>query len=254
VTPEQSASASRNAVVKLGGAFAEDPKTLRRARQLGLTAWAFYVAGRAGVLGDVHADTAAAALGFIAPEAVHDGWESARRVTTPSQVAEYHLQECCRWGTEKLDGVPWLGRLIEFAERIVLAADAAGSPLFAAWRAMPVPVDGRGARAAVLLHLMREHRAGASLLATRAGGLTPLEAIISGPDGEAGAVSYGWQPPYPPYEPLMRRRAWTEAVTDRIVGEAHQALEHTERDEFVALLDSTLDEVQQPTGEYPAVG
>jgi len=254
VTPEQSAGAARNAVVKLGGAFAEDPKTLRRARHLGLTGWAFYVAGRGGALGDVRPDTAAAALGFIAPEAVYDGWDAARRVTSPSQVAEYHLQECCRWGDERLAAVPRLGQLVELAERVVLAADPAGLPLFAAWRAMPVPADGLGARAAVLLHLMREHRGGASLLAIRAGGLSPLEAIISGPDGEAGAVAYGWQPPYPASEPLIRRRAWAEALTDRIVGEAFKALEPVERDEFVSLLDDALAEVQQPTGEYPAVG
>lgn len=254
MTPEQAAAATRNAVVKLGGAFAEDPRTLRRARELGLTAWAFYVAGRAGALGDVRPDTAAAALGFIAPEAVNDGWEAARRVTSPGKVAEYHLQECSRWGAERLDGLPGLARLVELAQRVVLAADAAGLPLFAAWRAMPVPDDRLAARAAVLLHLLREHRAGVSLLAMRAGGLTPLQAIISGPDGEAGALTYGWQPPYPPFAPLMRRRAWAEALTNRVVGEAYRALDRAELDELVTLLDDTLAEVQQPTGEYPAVG
>jgi hypothetical protein len=254
VTPEQTAGAARSAVVKLGGAFAEDPKTLRRARQLGLTGWSFYVTGRGGSLGDVRADTVAAALGFIAPEAVYDGWDAARRVVPPSQIAAYHLEECCRWGGEKLAGLPWLNDLVKLIERVVLAADAAGLPLFAAWRAMPVPADGPGARAAVLLHLLREHRSGLSLVATRASGLTPLQAIISGPDGEAGAVAYGWQPPYPPFEPLIRRRAWAEALTDRMVGEAYRALDAAERAEFVRLLEATLAEVQQPTGEYPAVG
>jgi hypothetical protein len=241
-------------VVKLGGAFAEDPKTLRRARQLGLTGWSFYVAGRGGALGDVRADTVSAALGFIAPEAVYDGWDAARRVLPPSEIAAHHLEECCRWGHERLTGLPWLNNLVKLIERIVLAADAAGLALFAAWRAMPVPNDGPGARAAVLLHLLREHRSGLSLVATRAGGLTPLQAIISGPDGEAGAVAYGWQPPYPPFEPLIRRRTWTEALTDRMVGEAYGVLEPAERAELTALLDQTLAEVQQPTGEYPAVG
>src|SRR3954464_9205870 len=74
VTPEQAAAAAKLAVLELGGAFSDDPKTMRRARQIGLTGWAFYVAGRGGALGDVRADTVAAALGFIAPEAVQDGW------------------------------------------------------------------------------------------------------------------------------------------------------------------------------------
>ena len=93
-------------------------------------------------------------------------------------------------------------------------------PLFAAWRAMPLPDDSPGARAAVLAHLLREHRGAAHLLAVRASGLSPLEAIIAGPEGEAGATAFGWQPPFPPFEPLVRRRSWAEALTDRIAGEA----------------------------------
>ena len=254
VTPEQTAGAVRLTVVKLGGAFAEDPKTLRRARELGLTSWAFYVAGRGGALGDVRSDTVAAAIGFIAPEAVRDGWEAARRVAPPSQVAEYHLQECCRWGVERLSGLPRLDRLLALAERVVVAADAAGLPLFAAWRAMPVPDDEPGARAAVLLHLLREHRGGAHLVAIRAGGLSPLVAILAGSGGEAGATAYGWQPPYPAFEPLMRKWAWAEALTDRIAGEAYRALDVGERVELAGLLESMQRQIQEPTGEYPFVG
>src|SRR6185312_17226025 len=101
-----------------------------------------------------------------------------------------------------------LPKLVELAERVVVSAEAAGMPLFAAWRAMPLPDGAPSARAAVLAHLLREHRGQAHLLAIRATGLTPLEAIISGPQGETGATAFGWQPPFPPYEPLVRRRSW----------------------------------------------
>jgi hypothetical protein len=242
VTPELTAAACKPAVQELGGAFTECPKTLRRARELTLSGWAFYVAGRGGALGDVRADTVAAALGFIAPEAVNDGWEAARRVVPPAEVAAQSLAECCRWGVEHLGAFGGLRRLVELLERAVLAADPAGMPLFAAWRAMPVPSDAPGARATVLLHLLREHRSGGHLLAVRAAGLSPLEAIISGPDGEAGAVAFGWQPPYPPLGPLVRRRAWAEAVTDRIAGQAFRVLDPVERAELVGLLESALAE------------
>ena len=43
------------------------------------------------------------------------------------------------------------------------------------------------------------------LLAVRACGLTPIEAIIAGPDGEEEAVAFGWHPPYPARAPLLRR-------------------------------------------------
>ncbi|MDG4822808.1 hypothetical protein O7635_13210 [Asanoa sp. WMMD1127] len=238
MTPEQTAQASREVVVELGGAYAECPRTLRRARQLGLSGWAFYVAGRGGALGDVRPDTVAAALGFIAPEAVADGWDGARRVLPPPEVAAVHLAECCRWGVEQLGDFPRVERLVELTQRVVLHADASALPLFAAWRAMPVPDDRPGAQAAVLLHLLREHRGGAHLLAVRASGLSPLEAIISGPEGEAGAVAWGWQPPYPGVGPLLRRRVWAEAVTDRIAASAYAALTLEERIELLGLLDS----------------
>ena len=61
------------------------------------------MAGRGGALGDVRPATVAAALGFIADDAVRDGWDTARRITPPSQVAAQHLAECCRWGRENLD-------------------------------------------------------------------------------------------------------------------------------------------------------
>jgi hypothetical protein len=249
VTPEQAAAAAKQAVRELGEGFGNDPRTMRRARQVGLTGWAFYVAGRGGALGDVEPDTVAAAIGMIAAEAVQDGWEAAKLVAPPPQIAAHNLAECCRWGHEYLASFRDLARLVEFAERVVVSAEPAGLPLFAAWRAMPVPDSAPAARAAVLMHLLYEHRSGANLLAIRASGLTPLEALIAGPEGEAGAIAFGWQPPYPPFEPLVRRRSWAEAVTDRIAGEAYRALDPVERVEFVDLLDAAARSVRpSPVG------
>lgn len=234
---QQAGSASRAAVDALGSAFLEDPRTLRRARELGLTGWACYVAGRGGALGDVRPETVAAALGLIDPEAVRDGWAAARAVLPPPKVAEHMLAECCRWGSERLDDVPGVQRLVTLAEAVVLTADAPGLALFAAWRAMPVPVDGLGARAAVALHLMFEYRAGALLLGVRASGLSPVQALIAGPDGEAAAAAFGWQPPFPARIPLLRRRAWADAVADNLCGQALCVLPQRERGELLSLLE-----------------
>jgi hypothetical protein len=253
VTPEQTAAATRPAVRELGGSFTEDPRTLRRARQLGLTGWAFYIAGRGGVLGDVDPDTLTAALGFVAADAVRDGWEAARRVVAPREVAAHHLAECCRWGREKLDDLPGATRLLQLGERVVAAADAGGLPLFAAWRTTPVPEDGPGARLAVMGRLLSEHRAGARLVAVRAAGLSPLESILAGPGGQAEAVAFGWQPPFPPSEPLLRKRVWADALADRISGEAYRTLTPAERAEMIELLDDAVRALRAPTGEYPRV-
>ncbi|TWH68341.1 SCO6745 family protein [Micromonospora olivasterospora] len=180
MTPEQLAAASKPYVLELGDAFSRCPDTLRRARLLGIPGWAFYIAGRAGALGDVRAPTVAAALGFIAPDAVADGWDAAARVVPPVEVAVANLAECCRWGGQQLAGVAGVTRLAGLLRRVVDAADDSAMPLFAAWRAMPVPDDSPGARAAVGLLLLREHFAAAYLLAVRAGGMTPLEAVLAG--------------------------------------------------------------------------
>jgi Helix-turn-helix family len=74
------------------------------------------------------------------------------------------------------------------AERVVLAADPAGLTLFGAWRTMSMPEDGPGARAAVVAEHLRGYRSGAHLLAIRAGGLTPPEALLASDQGEAAAI------------------------------------------------------------------
>src|SRR5262245_41549037 len=58
VTPEQCAAATKRHVLAIGAAFATRPSTQQRARDLGLSAWSFYIAGRGGALGsDTRADT-----------------------------------------------------------------------------------------------------------------------------------------------------------------------------------------------------
>ncbi|WP_041832912.1 hypothetical protein [Actinoplanes sp. N902-109] len=238
MTPEQAAASARPGLASLVGAFTESPQTLRRARVLGLSGWAYHVAARAGALGDVRPETVAAVIGHIAPEAVTDGWEAAAKTTPPAEVATWHLREMCRWGVEELGGFPRLSRLLELIKRVVSAVDGAALPLFAAWRAMPVPDAAPGAQAAVMLHLLHEHRLGIHVIAVRASGLTPLQAIIAGPEGETGAVAFGWQPPYPSPGPLVRRLVWAESVADSMAGQAYAALDRGERVEFIGLLES----------------
>ncbi|WP_320066012.1 SCO6745 family protein [Micromonospora sp. RTGN7] len=244
MTPEQVAAASRPHVLELGERFTRCPRTLRRARLLGISGWAFHIVGRAGALGDVRAPTVAAALGFIAPEAVVDGWDGAARVVRPLEVAEASLAECCRWGDENLAHLPGVDRLAALLHRVIDTADAGGMPLFAARRAMTAPGDSPGARAALGLLLLREQFAGAYLMAVRAGGMTPLEALLAGPEGEAGALACGWPPPYPRIGPQVRRRLWAEAVTDRLTSAGFCALAPDERAALLDLLAATRARVQ----------
>ena len=245
MTPEQAAAKAKPGLAKLVGAFAESPQTLRRARLLGLSGWAYHVSARAGALGDVRPETVAAAVGFIAPEAVTDGWEATAKTSEPMEVATWHLHELCRWGNDQIGGFPRLTRLLELAKRVVAGVDAAGLPLFAAWRAMPMPDSAPGAEAAVQLLLLHEHRMGVQVVAIRASGLTPLEAIIAGPEGETGAVAFGWQPPYPPAGPIVRRLMWADSVADSLAGQAYGHLNREERVEFNGLLESLSERLSR---------
>ncbi|HEX5740812.1 MAG TPA: hypothetical protein VFY17_04565 [Pilimelia sp.] len=237
MTPELAAAVSRSAVHYLGDAFTQCPTTVRRARQWGLSGWSYHVASRAGVLGDVPTAAVTAALGLLSPDVVRDAWNYARSLLPPLEIAAQRAAECCRWGTEQLDAFPGVHRLTALTRTMVEAADPGGMPLFAAWRAQPSPDVTPGARAAVQLHLLREHRQGAYLIALRAGGLTPVQALVAGPDGEAAAAACGWAGPYPEPGPLQRRRMWVEAVADRLAGQPYAALSRPERVELVDLLD-----------------
>ena len=238
MTPEQAAAIAKPGLAALVGAFAESPQTLRRARLLGLSGWAYHVSARAGALGEVGPETVAAAIGFIAPDAVADGWEAAAKTTDPLEVATWHLHELCRWGNDQIGGFPRVTRLVDLARKVYDSVDGAGLPLFAAWRAMPIPDTAPGALAAVALLLLHEHQMGVHVIAVRASGLTPLQAIIAGPEGETGAVAFGWQPPYPPAGPIVRRLMWAESVANSLAGQGYAQLSLAERAELLGLLES----------------
>jgi hypothetical protein len=236
VTPELAAAETKWPLYELETAWSTCPTTQRRARSLDLSGWAFYVAGRGGALGDfARPDTVAAAIGVISSDAVKGGWDAARKVG-PYTVARTRLAECARWGDEHLAGTPEIGRLVTLAQRVVQSADPAGLPLFAATRALPVPEGGPGGHASVLAHLMRELRAGALLLAGRSCGLSAVDMIIAGPDGEEEATTFGWSPPFPARTPLIRRFLFAEAIADRIAGQSFGALDVSERIDLVRLL------------------
>jgi hypothetical protein len=248
VTSEFAAAAAARPIGDLENAWSTDPRVLRRARVLGLPGWAFYLAGRGGVLGDeVSIETLAAALGLVAPEALRDGWQAAQRVG-PSTVAAARLAECARWGSHDLGGVAD-ARLTQLLDGVVEGADATALPVFAATRAMvvatladvPAVLAGcpggtageDGARVALLVHALAEYRASALLISCRAVGLRPVETLIAGPEGEQWAVTLGWAPPFPPRLAVLRRYAAANSMTDRITGGAYATLDQAERAELV---------------------
>lgn len=227
-------------ILEYGRGWMADPATAAAAKQLGFdNPFGIWVNGRAGAMGDVGADVAAAAIGFMAPHLVTTLWNARPDGLTPAAAAAAYAEAGASWGRETLAGMPDrdLDRLADLADRVAAAADPSIGALFAGWRRLARPADPAG-RATVVLNVLRELRGGAHLSAAHAVGLGPHGAIISAPDqvrgGTAGAERFGWPEPHP--EPDHARRAEAERLTTVICSPAFAVLGDAEGQEFVELV------------------
>lgn len=107
-----------------------------------------------------------ATLGFFEPGMVRAGWEAAQLVRPLAETQARYLEICRSWGRNRFAAVRGIERLCELLTGVVERVQPAGLPLFAGWRALPLP-DDAPARAAQLLQVLREHRGGAHLMAGR---------------------------------------------------------------------------------------
>lgn len=232
-------AAVKQQVLELGGAF----MISREARVFGDTTGVAgfqgaYTRGRGGVLGDVDADVVTAAFGFFEPAGVRAAWESVQM--SAADAAEGYMLACREFGQRKLAAFEHADRLAELLRRVVDAAPCTGVPLFAGWRALPVPEDGRAA-VLQLTHVLRELRGGLHLIAVMSNGLTPLQAILvaGSPiyDGPGHAKFLGWAEPFETVTDDVRVR-WeaAEKLTDELIAPCFEVLDESERDELGALM------------------
>ena len=230
----------------LGGAWMSSPAEEAASEAAGLDGWQLYFLGRHGVLGDVDPDVVLAAAYVFPADHLRAEWLAGRAVMTPGEALDRYVAVCHEWGEQRLAGFAGAARLAELGQRVIDAADVVGLPLFAGWRAMPVPSgdDPIGAARSFghVCQVLREHRGACHGVALAALQLDPLMAILANPDGERpedNAVEYGWQPPFPaPTEADRQLRAEVERLTDDLVAAAYDALTADELAELVALLRS----------------
>lgn len=236
------AAAVKEQIGSLGGAFMISREAKAFSQETGLEGWAPYLRGRCGVLGEVDADVVASAAGFFPVEVVRAAWNSGRPGVPADRAAHRYAQVCQDFGRRKLAGFGEADRLAELLDGVVADAGPVGAPLFAGWRAMPLPDDGP-ARVLQLAHVLRELRGGMHITAVLASGLTPLQAMLVGgsqiiPDGEASARYFGWTGPFPALSDEVRQgRFRAERLTDELVAPAFASLTEAAGAELVALLD-----------------
>ncbi|MGH1492456.1 MAG: SCO6745 family protein [Acidimicrobiales bacterium] len=227
-------------ILEFGRAWMMSPASGERAAELGLApGFGFWVNGRAGAMGEVGADVAAAAIGFMAPDRVAELWGVRADGLSALDIAVAYAAMAAEASRPKLASMSdeELNELTALCDKIAAAALPSTGALFAGWRTLPRPGDPAG-DATVALNMMRELRGGAHLSAVHAAGLGPHGAIMSVDDpvrgGPAGAERFGWTAPHP--EPDTASRAEAERLTSDICRPAFAALDNAERHRFVALV------------------
>ncbi|HVE63809.1 MAG TPA: hypothetical protein VNB94_08420 [Mycobacteriales bacterium] len=234
MSPEDTAAAVKDDIGRLGGAFMLSEQAKAASTSAGIGGWAMYMIGRGGVLGDVHPDVVTSAFYFLPASSVHKGWVKGRAALTPPGAVSLFTGACHEWGRRHLAGVTDAERLAELLARVAAAADVAGLPLFAGWRAVPLANDPP-ARLAQLCHVLREYRGGVHGLCCVASGLSPLEAVLTS-GGESGARFFAWPEPYDDVTHLLDARKQAEALTDQRAASPWGVLDEDERAEGTSLL------------------
>lgn len=232
--PLAAATSSAAAVGTIGSHFMLDGATYVKGASLGFGGLDFYITGRAGVLGPVDADVVVAALAFFEPGNVRTLWEQGQGVMPPVDAAREFAACCEAWAEEHVPDDLDAARLADLAGKAATGARPACAPVFAGWRAVPVPESPKAA-AVHQMNVLRELRNGLHSAAVVSVGLSPLQALsVRSPHMVA---LFGWPEPaaieglQPVWEDAERR-------TDAAIAHAYDALDEAERAELVELAEA----------------
>jgi hypothetical protein len=218
--PEQDAAlavvrATSVPIHDIGTAIYLSPDVMALAKKWGWpNPFAFYFAGRGGMLGEVEADVVTSALGWFNPGAVTAMFEEGVAVAGARAAALRMAEAHGEWGKKHYAGVDGLAEMVAVSEQLVDGIEGAGIPLFVGWRDAPRSDDPAG-RAAQLMQMLREWRGGFHLVATTAVGLSPLEAILTN-EGEGQAKFFGWTEPFADVGAIRAKHDEAEEITDRL--------------------------------------
>jgi hypothetical protein len=199
----------------LGTAIYLSPDVMGWAGEWGWTnPFAFYFAGRGGMLGDVSADVVHSAFGWFEPGAVKAMYDEGIAVGGTAMAAERMAEAHGMWGRKHFADVTGIDDIVAVTEEIVDGLEGSGIPLFVGWRAAARDNAPAG-RAAQLMQILREWRGGIHLVATTAVGLSPLEAILTN-EGPGQAKFFGWSEPFPACDEIIHKHAEAEEMTDQV--------------------------------------
>ncbi|WP_406010368.1 hypothetical protein OG440_32850 [Streptomyces sp. NBC_00637] len=193
----------------------------------------FYCRGRFGVLGEAPASVVQAVQGFLGPDLVTAGWRSGGSVMPAEEAVACYARAVRTWGRANIsaDADVDVEHFNLLAQQLIDAADADALPLFAGWRAQPLPGDDPIGAAMQRIHVLREHRGACHLAAVRLCGLSAREAMVINL-GVEQAIHYGWQKPRPVTADLISRWHRAEQLTDELQAPLYATLTDRQRTEF----------------------
>jgi hypothetical protein len=176
--------------------------------------FAFYFAGRGGMLGDVPPEVVVSAMGWFQPEVAGAMFEEGVKEKSASEAAARMAEAHAKWGDLHYAGIDGLEEKVAVCEELVGGLEGSAIPIFVGFRQAD-PSKSPAGRAAQLMQILREWRGGLHLVGTTAVGLSPLEAILTN-EGRGQAKFLGWQEPFPDVEILKTKHDEAEEITDRL--------------------------------------
>jgi hypothetical protein len=224
----------------IGANFMLDPETFQGSMDNGYAhPFAGYFAGRGGVLGEAPAEVANAVFQVFEPNALQMFWDQGLAVHGARKGAEIYADQLAGWARQHLKDAPGLERLGALGEKLIGATPGNGLPLFAGWKAMPLP-DDPPARAMQVLFILRELRGAVHLAALTAAGLEPVECHLLNKGPEYCAM-FGWPEPFPAVDHLKAQKDQVEEITnDRMAAIWANALTPDEAAELAELSAAAL--------------
>jgi len=222
----------------LGSKYMLDPATAEIGKAAGYPdGFAFYMAGRGGVLGDVDADVVYAAFAFFDRGVVRKMWERGVAVEGARKAGSRYAGAADAWGKAHLAAFKSAVRFNELAEKVVQSVDPCGLSLFAGLRSEPLPADPV-ARTYRLVTYLRELRGCLHINAVAAEGMSGYEAVLASENGAFFAKIHGYQEPHPDVTHLAAARQRAEEATSRLMTQVYErALSGEERAEFARLTE-----------------
>ena len=227
----------------IGWAHFFSPEAEATAAHLGLDLFTLYALGRGGVLGDVEPVVVASAFGYFNPEVVEALWNAGKEKVAPREAARAYLDCAAEVGRRILSGIEGLDTMVAAADAVNEAADPVGLALYAGYRG-ELLVDDTPGRALQIVHVLRELRGSAHLIALRCSGVDTRTAHFVKRPGDG--PMFGWPEGYAPEISDDQRAAVerAETLTDDLLRPAYAVLD----DAAAAALVQGLDDMNAVLG------